>query len=660
MEPSTPKNGARPPLLTRIKLFVFGPAQDLADTSVLHRIALIPILAWIGLGADGLSSSSYGPEEAFRTLGGHTYLALALMVLIATTIIVISLGYSKIIERFPQGGGGYIVAGALLGKRAGVVSGAALVVDYVLTISVSIACAGDTLFSMLPPDYLVYKFAAEVAAILLLVMLNLRGVKESVTILAPIFILFVVTHVVLVLGYAIGHAGQAPQFARDVGEGYRQGLSTLGFWGMMMVLLRAFSLGGGTFTGIEAVSNGLPVMRAPRVQTAKRTMFYMALSLLFTATGLILCYLLGGIGPVEGKTMNAVLVGRFVGSVPLGGLFVLLTLVSEGALLFVAAQAGFIDGPRVMANMAIDYWLPRRLAHLSDRLTARNGILLMGGAALLTLFYTGGDVRHLVVMYSLNVFLTFSLSMLGMLRYWVRQRGRDPHWARHVALFAVGFLLCATVLVVTVLVKFREGGYVTVGVTGMLVLMCLLINSHYASMRDALGNLFRLLETMEIGKVGDDAPFDPSRPTAVVFVAGYNGLGLHTVLNIFRQFPGEFKNLVFVSIGVFDSAALREESPMNVLRARNDDTLNRYLDLARSLGVAAVARQAVGTDLVAESERICAEVAAEFPLATFFAGKLVAKQKRWYHGLLHNDFALTIQKRLQDMGKVLVIIPAKV
>ncbi len=659
MDSSMPADGVRPPLFTRIKLFVFGPKQDLADVSVLHRIALIPILAWIGLGADGLSSSSYGPEEAFRTLGGHTYLALGLMLLIGVTIVVLSLGYSKIIERFPQGGG-YIVAGTLLGKRAGVVSGSALVVDYVLTISVSTACAGDTLFSFLPPDYLAYKFTAEVAAILFLVLLNLRGVKESVVALTPIFVLFVVTHLVLVLGYLIGHAGQVTQFAQQIGAGYRQGMSTLGFWGMMMVLLRAFSLGGGTFTGIEAVSNGLPIMRPPRVQTAKRTMFYMATSLLLTVSGLILCYLLGGIGPVEGKTMNAVLAEGLVSGRSGGWVFVVLTLVSEGGLLLVAAQAGFIAGPRVMANMAIDYWMPRRLAYLSDRLTARNGILIMGSAALLTLFYTRGDVRHLVVMYSLNVFLTFSLSMLGMLRHWWQQRGLDPRWRGHVALFATGFVFCATVLVVTVLVKFREGGYVTIGVTGTLVLLCLLVNRHYAAMRDALGNLFRLLETMEIGKIGDDAPLDRSQPTAVIFVAGYNGLGLHTVLNVFRQFPGEFKNLVFVSVGVFDSAALREERPLDVLRARNDDTLNRYLNLARSLGIAAVARQAVGTDLVAESERICAELAAEFPLATFFAGKLVAKKKRWYHGVLHNDFALTIQKRLQDMGKVLVIIPAKV
>src|SRR5262249_6338485 len=160
----------------------------------------IALLAWVGLGADGLSSSAYGPDEAFRALGSHVYLAFALALATAFTVLVISGAYSQIIRRFPFRGGGYVVAPQLLGAKVGLVSGAALLVDYVLTIAVSIASGADQVFSVLPAGMAAWKVETEVAAIVILIILNLRGVKESVTFLAPIFGLFLVTHAVLVVG----------------------------------------------------------------------------------------------------------------------------------------------------------------------------------------------------------------------------------------------------------------------------------------------------------------------------------------------------------------------------------------------------------------------------------------------------------------------------
>ena len=189
--------------------------------------------------------------------------------------------------------------------------------------------------------------------------------------------------------------------------------------------MRAFSLGGGTYTGIEAVSNGLAIMREPRVRTAKRTMFLMATSLAITASGILLAYLLLDVHHVDGKTMNAVLAEKFAGHGSLATGFVIVTLVSEGALLFVAAQAGFVDGPRVMANMALDQWMPHRMAALSEQLTMRNGVYLMAGAAALVLVYTGGSVDALVVMYSINVFITFTLSNVAMIRHAKQQRDHE-------------------------------------------------------------------------------------------------------------------------------------------------------------------------------------------------------------------------------------------
>src|SRR5512136_2577329 len=169
---------------SKISQVVLGSPRDVKDPHVFHRVSLVAFLAWVGLGADGLSSSAYGPDEAYRALGPHHSLAIVLVAMTAVTIAVISIAYSNLIQHFPGGGGGYLVATKLLGKRAGVVSGCALLVDYVLTISVSIASGCDALWSFLPPHWAAYKLWAEVSVLLCLVVLNMRGVKESVTVLA--------------------------------------------------------------------------------------------------------------------------------------------------------------------------------------------------------------------------------------------------------------------------------------------------------------------------------------------------------------------------------------------------------------------------------------------------------------------------------------------
>src|SRR5215212_8103018 len=160
----------------RIQRKLLGAPRDAGDPHALHELSLIAFLAWVGLGADGLSSSAYGPEEAFRALGEHHYLALVLAVATGVTVLILSASYSSIIEQFPAGGGGYVVASRLLGPRIGVVSGCALVVDYILTITVSIASGGNAIFSFLPQSWHSWKMAVEFGAIVLLIALNLRGV----------------------------------------------------------------------------------------------------------------------------------------------------------------------------------------------------------------------------------------------------------------------------------------------------------------------------------------------------------------------------------------------------------------------------------------------------------------------------------------------------
>jgi len=662
----------REPWTARIKRLLLGGKREL-DPTVFHKVSLIALLAWVGLGADGLSSSAYGPEEAFKTLGAHTYLAMALALATAFTVLVISYAYSRIIEQFPLGGGGYVVASRLLGQRAGVVSGCALVVDYVLTISISIAAAGDAIFSFLPPAWtgavvlaVPVKLLVEFAAIAFLMLLNLRGVKESVIALAPLFLTFLISHAILIGGVIIGRLGDIPAVFQEVRNGFSQGLHAppvgLGLAGMIALFVRAYALGGGTYTGIEAVSNGLSIMREPKVQTGKRTMALMAVSLAVTAGGLILAYLLVHATPAPGRTMNAVLANRFAGGwAGIGAAFVLITLLSETLLLIVAGQAGFIDGPRVMANMAVDSYLPHRFSQLSDRLTMSYGVLLIGGASLLALIYTGGDVTHLVVLYSINVFLTFSLSELAMCRFWVRERKRHSTWRKHISVHVVGLTLCLFILTVTVYEKFDEGGWMTLALTGALIACCFLIRRHYRKVHDNLRHLDGILAALPAGGRAASPPsLDPAAPTAVLLVGGYAGLGIHSLLAVQRLFPGYFKNFVFVSVGVIDSASFVNVEAVDEVRERTAADLRRYVELATGLGLAAASRMAVGTEAVATAADLCGRIAREFPRSLFFAGKLIFQRERWYQRLLHNETAYQLQRRLQFAGLNAMVLPVRV
>src|SRR5712692_7674217 len=218
--PPPPQPEPEPPLpptrWQRFKRALLGGPKDIQDPHLFQHISLAAFLAWVGLGADGLSSSSYGPEEAFKALGEHQYLAVFLAALTALTVLIIAASYSKIIEHFPFGGGGYVVATKLLGPRWGVVSGSALLIDYVLTITTSIASGGDAIFSSLPDSLHSLKLPTEVAVIAALTVLNLRGVKESVTTLVPIFLAFVATHIVIIGGSVFFHLGRAHEVVGHV------------------------------------------------------------------------------------------------------------------------------------------------------------------------------------------------------------------------------------------------------------------------------------------------------------------------------------------------------------------------------------------------------------------------------------------------------------
>ena len=404
--------------IKKLKTSIIGAPRNPLDSNIFHKISLISLFAWVGLGSDAMSSSSYGPPEAYLALGGHIYLAIFVAMGIILTIFVISTSYSQIVELFPTGGGGYLVASKLLSPSLGMLSGCALLIDYVLTISISIASGVEAVLSFLPINWQTTKLWFAFSVIMILILLNLRGIKESVIVLIPIFALFAITHVILIIYAFSTHLANVPTVMNNTVTDVHDVTSGIGITGLLFIILHSYSMGAGTYTGIEAVSNAVPVMREPKVKTAKRTMRLMAISLAFMAAGLMFAYVLYNVAHEPGKTLNATLFENVTKSWgTLGNYFVIATLISEAGLLFVASQTGFIDGPRVLANMALDRWVPTKFATLSDRFVTQNGILIMGISALIMVFLTQGSVEHLVVFYSIAVFITFFLSQAGMVRH---------------------------------------------------------------------------------------------------------------------------------------------------------------------------------------------------------------------------------------------------
>jgi len=659
-------------LAHRIKILIFGGKHDIEDTSLFHKLSLIAFFAWVGLGADGLSSSCYGPEEAFLAFhGGHVYLSIFVALMSGITVFIIAASYSQIIELFPTGGGGYLVASKLLSPSAGMVSGSALLIDYVLTITISVASGADALFSFLPPALLQYKLTFAVLSVLILTMLNMRGVRESVLPLVPIILTFVLTHA-FIIGYAVVmNLGSFSNVAAATRADVIQSRADLGFVGMLLLILRAYSMGAGTYTGIEAVSNGLPILREPKALTGKRTMRYMAISLALVVMGLMIAYLLYRVVPQSGKTLNAVLFETMtVGWGKNGTIFVIVALVSEAALLFIAAQIGFLDGPRVLSNMALDRWFPAKFAMLSDSLVTQKGIMIMGAAALVTMLLTGGSVKYLIVLYSINVFITFFLSQLGMVRHWWQVQGKEDHWEKKFVINGVGMILTFFILVTVTVIKFHEGGWITLLLTGALVSIALLTKRHYRNTFQILRRLDELVTIAESscpafpGEQGADkelkVKYDPQDKTAILLVNGFNGLGLHTLFSTIRLFGGTFKNFVFIQVGVLDAGNFKGVEEVSHMKAEVRKELDRYVHYMRCHGYYAAAYASFGNDVVDEVARLVPEILGRFPNAILFGGQLVFPKTTFLSGVFHNYTIFAVQRRFYSQGIPVVILPIRV
>jgi amino acid transporter len=654
----------------KTKQLLLGKARNLEDPRIFHQISLVAFFAWVGLGADGLSSCCYGPEEAFLALQGHTYLGIFVALAIAITIFIITASYAQLVELFPAGGGGYNVATKLLSPSLGMVAGCALLIDYALTITISVASGVAAIFSFLPPDWVKFRLSFAVLGVLLLIILNLRGVKESVLPLVPVFLTFLITHVIVILAAIFSHSSDLPAIAGSTSSEVSRTYSEIGMFGILFLILRAYSMGAGTFTGIEAVSDSMQILREPRVVTAKKTMRYMAISLAFMAFGLMLGYLLFGVEHVEGKTLNAVFFKKVTAgwNPDFGTVFVLVTLASEAVLLFVAAQTGFLGGPRVLSSMALDQWFPFQLAILSERLVIKYGIMIMGLSSIAFMLLTKGSVKFLVILYSINVFITFCLAQAGMVRHWWKIRTASVHkgWIRRITINGIGLTMTTFILISVTIIKFNEGGWITLLVTGSLMVIAITIKRYYRRTQKQLSSLNKLVETVEHTLTQpppsqiQESVFDEKAKTAVILVSGFKGTGLHTLYNVRRLFGEGFKNFVFIEIGIVDAGHFKGPDAVHELEEHVKSDLSLYESFMEREGFPVKTFSAIGTDVADEICETAREVYRQYQQSVFFAGQLVFKDETLLDRVLANKVVFVVQRRLHREGIPFIIMPLKV
>jgi len=656
-------------VIKKVKETVIGNPRDLKDSNTFRQISLVVFFAWVGLGSDALTSSCYGPEEIYKTLGAHVNLAVIVGLITMATIFIISTSYSQIIKLFPHGGGGYLVASRLISPNVGMISGSALLIDYVLTISLSVSSGSDAIFSFLPIQFHDYKVAFALLILGVLIILNLRGVKESVTALTPIFIIFVLAHVFLIVYAFTTHIPDIKVVAVQTSADFSSSVSQLGLFGTMALIMKAYSMGAGTYTGIEAVSNGLPNLREPRVKTAIKTMRLLSISLSIAVIGLIVSYFLFDVHMEQGKTLNAVLISKAISSWNpfVGQSFLYITLISEGLLLFVAAQTGFLDGPRVMANMAHDSWLPRRFSMLSDRLVSQNGVLIMGVAAFFVIWLSKASVGFLVVLYSINVFITFSLSQFGMVKHWIAERKTEKNWFGKLMINGIGLVLTLFILVTVTVIKFHEGGWITVLITGSIVGVAFYIKGHYNKIGKEIGRIQQIMngkmpETIaELNqnhkRKSDVRTMDVHDMTAVILVNGYTGIGLYSLFKILSKFKDVYKNFVFIQVGIVDADSFHQEAVVETIKENIEQDLSKYVYLIKQLGYNAEYRYSIGTDVAEEVLNLVPEIVEKYKNTTFIGGQLVFSGTYRISRILHNYTIFSIQRRLYKLGLTTIIIP---
>ena len=449
-----------------LKRWIVGEPMSLAQAS--HE-RLSKIIALAVFSSDALSSVAYATEEILLILvlagAAAAHLSVPLATAIVALLIIVAVSYQQTIHAYPSGGGSYIVARANLGPTAGLVAAAALLIDYVLTVAVSVA-AGVAALTSAVPMLLTHRVALSVGFVALIAFANLRGVRESGRIFAAPTYLFVATFAVLVgTGLYRVLRGELQPLTVHVAEA-----STAVTW---FLVLRAFSSGCTALTGVEAISNGVPAFKPPESRNASITMGWMAGILGGLFLGITVLAWALRVTPIENETVVSQIARALFGT----GLFYYLVQISTTLILILAANTSFADFPRLSSLLSRDRYVPRQFATLGDRLVFSNGILILGGLAALLLIIFGGDTHALIPLYAVGVFLSFTLSQGGMIRHWLTKRG--PGWRRRLVINGTGAVVTGVVTLVIAVTKFTHGAWMVVLLIPVLVMAFKAVHRHY-------------------------------------------------------------------------------------------------------------------------------------------------------------------------------------
>jgi|SRR6478672_1789295 len=427
------------------------------------------------LSSDALSSVAYATEEILLVLVAAGSAALTWSLPIAGTIVlllvVVILSYRQTIKAYPKGGGSYIVARENLGLYSGLVAGGSLMIDYILTVTVSISAGTAALTSAIPQ---LQNFTVELCLlfIFLLMVANLRGVRESGKIfMIPTYAFIVSIFVLLIIGLYQQATGQIHHNYPDLPV---QESVTLFF------VLRAFSAGCAALTGVEAISDGVLAFKPPEWQNARRTLLYLGVVLGVMFIGITYLAHVYQLVPQEGQTLVSLLGRQILGDGPL----YLFVQVATLLILLLAANTSYADFPRLCYFLARDGFLPRQLSLLGDRLVYSNGIILLSGCAAFLVMIFKGQVNAIIPLYAVGVFTSFTLSQAGMVIHWYKEK--TPSWQASAVMNGVGAIATAIVLVVITLTKFLGGAWLVVVAIPLLVSLFLAINRHYKHVAERL------------------------------------------------------------------------------------------------------------------------------------------------------------------------------
>jgi amino acid transporter len=437
----------------------------------MRKLVALPVLA-----SDALSSVAYGPEAMLGVLllagSAKLHVSLPIAGAIIVLMIAVGLGYRQVIRAYPRGGGSYRVASENLGSFAGLLAGAGLILDYILTVTVSIA-AGVAAVTSAMPSLAGATVPIGVTVIGILVAGNLRGVRAAGSAFAGPTYLFVSAIAMVVIVGVIKAAGHGFTAVPPPPVSATEGLGVL-------LILRAFSSGATAMTGIEAISNAVPAFQAPAAANARRTLSVMIVLLISMFAGVVLLAHLDGVVPGGGQTVLSQLAHESVG----GGVLYVYVQAATALVLLLAANTAFNGFPRLLFFMACDSYAPRTFLRMGDRLAFSHGIVALAVVAAAVFAGFGGKTEALIPLYAVGVFLAFTLAQSGMVVHW--RRHRERHWRKSALINAVGAALSAVVLAVTTITKFAHGAWLVVLLIPLIVWTCRKIHAHYEQVHKAL------------------------------------------------------------------------------------------------------------------------------------------------------------------------------